>query len=355
MRIVRVTSFYGPVSSTQSTVIRELGMGYLRAGHEFVVISPGATYSRTVTSAGTLITVPLGDLTAARAPARPDGERVRSTLVATVVAIGELLDELHPDRLEVADRLTLRALGDWANAHGVPSIAVLDELPAPWVLRSGATDRYQNVVVSTERARVAAAALAPTRVIRVPNGVDLEVFNPLRWSGDVATQLRDGAEVLFVLAAGPDSPGDSGPVTMAMRNLLRRSVDAQLVVLDAEMTEHDRAIVLASADVFIAIGSPQTVVLDALEALASGTPVIAPTDSAVMEILSGDAGLGTEQGAAALTNALSEILTVRIEDRRTAARLAAAEFPWSQTVVDMLDLHHSADAAPVAELAMPIA
>ena len=58
MRIVRVTSFYGPVSSTQSTVIRELGMGYLRAGHEFVVISPGATYSRTVTSAGTVMRVP---------------------------------------------------------------------------------------------------------------------------------------------------------------------------------------------------------------------------------------------------------------------------------------------------------
>jgi len=343
MRIVRVTNFYGSPSAALSPTIRELGAGYLRAGHEFVVVSAGTSYSTRFTSYATLITVPWQ---------RTSGRR--ASLVGLVSAVRLLLDDLRPDRLEVADRLTLRSLGEWAVANAVPAVAVLDDEPSPWVLRAVGAAGYQHVVVSTGQGVVDAAAHALPHALRVPHGVDLEEFNPLRWSGEVGRDLRDGAEILVVLAAGRDSPGDTGVVTSAMRELLRRGIDAQLVGLQEGMSSRDRATVLASADVFIALGTPSTVVLEALEALASGTPVVAPAGTPAAELTVGDAGTSAALGPAGLADAVVRVLDIRVEDRRTAARAAASAFPWSATVEDMLALHNEVDESPLTELVVPI-
>jgi alpha-1,6-mannosyltransferase len=343
MRIVRVTSFYRPALPVRSPMIRELGTGYTRAGHDFVVISPGSRFARTQTPYGTLITVPWRLVS--------DGRR---SLVPLAFAVRRLLDELQPDRLEVSDRLTLRALGAWAQEHNVPSVAILDDVPAPWVLRALGTAGYQDVVGATGRGIADAAALSYLDVIRVPHGVDLEVFTPLRWSADTARVLRDGGDVVFVCAGGSHSPGAGSAASGAMRELLRRGVNARLVALDDTMVPLDRATVLASADVFIATGAINTAVPDALEALASGTPVVAPADSPVMELISGHSGDGAAPGTLGLADALSRVLAVRVEDRRTAARQTAAGFPWHATVDGMLALHSNSNDLPLTELAVPL-
>jgi alpha-1,6-mannosyltransferase len=160
--------------------------------------------------------------------------------------------------------------------------------------------------------------------------------------------------VLLVLADGSGWPGEDGVVTGAMRELLRRGVDAQLVALDDSMTARERATVLASADVFIAVGANHSALPDALEALASGTPVVAAETSPVMELVSGHAGDGAAPGVIGLADSLSRVLALRVEDRRTAARQAAAGFPWKRAIDGMLALHHNTDDLPLAELAEAI-
>jgi alpha-1,6-mannosyltransferase len=343
MRIVRVTSFSRPGLPVRSPMIRELGTGYIRAGHDFIVVSPGSRFARTQTPYGTLITVPWR--------LKSGGRR---SLVPLAFAVRRLLDDLRPDRLEVSDRLMLRALGAWAREHNVPSVAILDDVPAPWVLRALGTAGYEDIVAATGRGIADAAALSYLDVIRVPHGVDLEIFSPLRWSPDTARGLRDGADVVFVCAGGSGSSGAGTAASGAIRELLRRGVSARLVALDDTMVPLDRATVLASADVFIVTGAIDTAVPDALEALASGTPVVAPVDSPAMELISGHAGDGATPGALGLADALSRVLAVRVEDRRTAARQTAAAFPWQATVDGMLALHSNSDDLPITELAVPI-
>jgi alpha-1,6-mannosyltransferase len=329
-------------------MIREIGAGYTRAGHDFVVVSPGPRFARTQAPYGTLITVPWRLV--------PGGRR---SLVPLAFAVRRLLDELQPDRLEVSDRLTLRALGAWAQNNTVPSVAILDDVPAPWVLRALGTAGYQDVVGATAKAIADAAAVSYPDVVRVPHGVDLEVFSPLRWSATTAQNLRDGADTVFVRVGGPETPGESGVLAGAMRELLRRGVDARLVTLDDSMNPRDRATVLASTDVFLVGGAAhaaanRTALPDALEALASGTPVVAPAASPAMELISGHAGGGAAPGAMGLADALERVLAVRVEDRRTAARQASAGFSWQATVDGMLALHHNSHQLPLAELAVPI-
>ena len=106
MRIVRLANFVAPQSGGLRTSLRELGAGYLAAGHEPVLIIPGEQDSDQQTPQGRVITL--------RAPRVPftGGYRAlwrRRKLVT-------LLGQLRPDTLEVSDRATLR----WTGRDGVP-------------------------------------------------------------------------------------------------------------------------------------------------------------------------------------------------------------------------------------------
>src|SRR5262249_36652832 len=41
--------------------------------------------------------------------------------------VSHLLEALHPDRLEVSDRTTLRWTGQWARSHSVPTVMISHE------------------------------------------------------------------------------------------------------------------------------------------------------------------------------------------------------------------------------------
>ena len=94
---------------------------------------------------------------------------------------------------------------------------------------------------------------------------------------------------------------------------------------------------LASADVLLAPGPIETFGLAALEALASGTPVMANQDSAVSEVSGVLAGAALPLEAHAWADSVME-LTSRVGVRELA-RERAREFSWRRTAAGMLALH----------------
>src|SRR5690349_16789279 len=112
LRIVRLANFVSPRPGGLRTRLRKLGQGYLRAGHELIIIVPGRERADVMTGQGRVITLP--------------GHRVPRTGGYRVLAgrreLTGLLDGLQPDRIEVSDRATLRWTGRWARERGVGSM-----------------------------------------------------------------------------------------------------------------------------------------------------------------------------------------------------------------------------------------
>ncbi|WP_213814743.1 glycosyltransferase [Glaciihabitans sp. dw_435] len=371
MRIVHVAGFYGPPSEGLRTTLRQLGAGYRRAGHEFVVIVPGSRHSRVETAYGTRITVPSLPVIGAALVEHA----VRRTLI-----------ELQPDRLEVSDRLTLRRLGVWARRHGIPAVMFSDGAPSGWVLRMATphADRprpslanYDRIVCTTAAAAVTFDTLLPGRVTEVPLGVDLEVFTPLRWSAEQRHTYTNVDGVLLV-AVGRLSPEKAPERALdTLRELIGRGIPASLVFVgDGPLRERlerasdglpvgfagfveDRrelATLLASADVALALGTTETFSVGALETLASGTPVVAAAGSSLAELLTDGAGELADPTPAGFADAVERLLDIPVENRRTSARLRASLFPWSRTVTAMLAVHGGTvppETVPVAPATVP--
>jgi alpha-1,6-mannosyltransferase len=55
MRIVRLANYVGPRSGGMRTALRELGAGYLAAGHDPVLIIPGRRRGDETTAQGRMI------------------------------------------------------------------------------------------------------------------------------------------------------------------------------------------------------------------------------------------------------------------------------------------------------------
>ncbi len=105
---------------------------------------------------------------------------------------------------------------------------------------------------------------------------------------------------------------------------------------------------LATADVVIAPGPVETFGLSALEALASGTPVVVSSRSALPEVV-GPAGLAAEDNDAACADAVEQLLRRDVSDRRRRAREQAERFDWPTAVNGFLSAHglsaHGTEAA----------
>ena len=97
----------------------------------------------------------------------------------------------------------------------------------------------------------------------------------------------------------------------------------------------------------------ETFGLAALEALASGTPVVVSAESALPEVV-GDAGLAAPGDGPAYAEAILTLTTRPVGERRAAARRRAETFPWAASVAGFLHAHAVPAAAPVdAAAALP--
>lgn len=369
MRIVQVANFYSQASGGLRTTMETLAQGYADAGHESTIVIPNGErrISYEPTTWGTMIRLP------ARAIPRSGGHRA-ITDVDTLCAI---LDDLRPDAVEVADRLTLRPLGWWASASGIPSImwahervdGLLRAFTPPGlphrlladVWNRSTMHRFDRIVATTDYAAEEFQRIGAHNIVRVPLGVDLEAFGPTRFCEfERARLLHGGEEILLVSCTRLSKEKRPDLSVETLERLVRRGVRARLVLIGTGAWEKqvrkiahglpvtflghvpDRARlarILASADVAINPGPIETFGLAALESLASGTPVVASRTSALVEIASGAAGLAVAPDPSALAIAVMSILRRPAEGRRWAARARAEEFPWSRTVERMLALH----------------
>ena len=367
MRVVHVANAYTPRSGGIRTTVHALGQGYRAAGHEFVLVVPGPRQNDEDLSWGRRITV-----AGLKVPGS-GGYRV----LADLRRVRVVLDALEPDRLEISDRLTLRVLGLWASAAGVPSTVIAHER-VDGVLRAfsplgergaqRAADRHNATtaqrfdrVVTTTRFAAQEFERIGVPTDHVPLGVDLERFRPApRCHTDSAAGRQADGVPLLVLCSRLSPEKRPDLAVEALRVLHHVGAPARLVVagsgplsaslrwrargLPVELVGHlaDRSSVaslLGSADVVLAPGPVETFGLAALEALACGTPVVAASTSAVAELVGGGAGRSARPEPAALAAAITSVLAAPEPERRQAARTRAESYPWSRTTNTMLALH----------------
>ncbi|MFD9498255.1 glycosyltransferase [Streptomyces sp. NPDC060035] len=367
LRIVRLANFVTPASGGLRTALDELGRGYRAAGHEPVLIVPGAFASDLRTPQGRVITLP--------GPVLPGTGGYR--VLTNRRRLQGLLEGLRPDRLEVSDRTTLRWTGEWARRARVPAVMVSHET-ADGVLRTwgvppaaaGRTaDRlnarsahaYARIVCTTEWAEREFVRIGVRNVVRAPLGVDLRRCRPDRRSGTLRARHVVGDAVLLLLCSRLSVEKRPGRALDALAALRCQGVPAALVVagdgplraglegraraerLPVEFLGHVRerahlADLQATADLCLAPGPAETFGLSALEALACGTPVVASGSSALPEVV-GDGGLAAADTGEAFAAAVRELLARPERERRAAARARAELFGWDRSVAAFLAAH----------------
>jgi alpha-1,6-mannosyltransferase len=376
VRIVQLANFYGPQSGGLRTAVHHLGAGYAARGHEVVLVVPGPRHADdTMPSGVRKITLP-----GVMMP-RSGGYRVVTPCRARTA-----LHVLRPDRIEVSDRLTLRGLGRWAAAQGVPSVVIAHErldrlLHQFWLPASSArwlADRanrrtaccFDTVVCTTRFARAEFDRLASRNVIQVPLGVDLDMFGPWRQDAELRTELSRDADVMLVHCGrlSPEKHAERSIDTVAALHesgksvrlvvagdgpcraaLQRRAAGLPVTFLGFVSGRADVAKLLATADVSLAPGPHETFGLAALEALASGTPVVASRSSALSEIVLPSCGTAVADNAVAFADAVSRLLATSEPSRRAAARARAEQFPWTAAVTGMLQALQVPAQCPMAQ------
>lgn len=362
---MRLANYVAPASGGLRTALRELGAGYLAAGHESVLVIPGPKPGRRYSEQGLVITVP-----GRKIPAL-GGYRA----ITQRRPLRQLLDRLEPDRLEVSDRTTLRWTGGWARARGIRSMMVshdslagLMKMFGPPVLPvSGIADRlnqataasYDVIVCTTAWAAAEFRRLNAPNLVQVPLGVDLACFHPRHRDESLRSSLAPDGRSLLVHCSRLSPEKRPERALGALAELLRRGVPAVLVVagdgplrrrlqsraegLPVRFLRHiaDRgqlARLLASADVAIAPGPVETFGLSAMEALASGTPVVVSSRSALPELI-GQAGLAAEDDDVSCADAIDSLLRRDPAERRAAARAQAERYSWPAAVDGFLAAH----------------
>jgi alpha-1,6-mannosyltransferase len=365
VRIVRIANFVTPKSGGLRTALRHLGTGYATAGHESVLIVPGPEASEEQTEQGQVITLP--------GPRVPGMGGYRMLLGRRRTSA--LLRDLRPDRIEVSDRTSLRWVGGWARKRDVPSMMVshesLDGLlrlfgPA-WGRRvadnlNGRTAAdYDRIVCTTQWAAAEFERIDAPNVSRVPLGVDLDRFSPALHDPVLRARWAKPDEVLLLHCGRLSAEKKPRRSLEAVAALRRVGVPAVLVVagsgplLPMMRTEAEKrglpvcflgflgdpallGALLATADVVIAPGPVETFGLAALEALASGTPVVASAESALSEVI-GPAGVAAPGDGPAYGDAVLALMERPEESRRRAAREQAERFPWANAVDGFLSAH----------------
>ncbi len=221
-------------------------------------------------------------------------------------------------------------------------------------------------------ARIAVSEAARTTLIKhvggdavvIPNGVDTSTFTNAKpmfgWPGANQSLVflgrgdepRKGLSVLVeaypeirrqhpnvrLLIAGPGEPADT------LKKLSRE--DRASVTVLGMVAPQDKASVLASGTIYVAPntgGESFGIVL--LEAMASGTPVVASDLEAFKRVLdNGKAGITFEnENSQDLATVVSNLLSdsVRRTELSAQGKLRAAEFDWSVVAERIVDVYES--------------
>ena len=363
MHIVQLANFYRGCSGGLRTVLDELGTRYVAAGHRV---------TRIVAAADDMVSERAGvQVISVRAPLVPGMGGYR--MIVDVGRIDTMLTTVRPDVIELSDKTTLVRPARRAQQRGIPVVLWsherIDAILAPRVpqrfpLERGA-DHWNRRLASSVDAIVCASDFAAKEfsrlgvrhIERVPLGVDVDTFKPDR---SMADRPRTGRPTIVCVGR---LSAEKRPRTAiaAARHLANLGTEVHLQMIgdgpDRQALEreahgssvsftghvHDRshlAQILREADVAIAPCPFETFGLGALEALASGTPIVVPRAGALPELVTEGAGLAVADTPVAFALAIEQLLLGSRDDQRIAARCRAEEFEWdltSSTIIDLFD------------------
>lgn len=395
---MHVANFYGPRSGGIRTAMHAMAREYVARGHEPVLVVPGREPTTAVTDGVRVVTVPAplvpgiggyrvvtrpGAVRALLADLAPD--RLEVSDRTTLVSLGDWARaEGVPSLLMLHERVdgVLRAFWPGAGKGARPrgGTGVVGSAVAPVVAdrwNTATFRRFDRLVATTGFAAAEAERLAgrlagplgsgvPGAVPplhRVPLGVDLDLFSPQRHDAGTRAMLAPPGEAVVLVVSRLSSEKRVDLAVDAVAQVVHDGRPSWLVVagggplltrLRARAQRlgvahrflgfvPDRArlaTLLACADVVVAPGPIETFGLAALEALASGTPVVCSATSALPEVV-GAAGAAAAPDPQALALAVHAVLDRPVGTRRAAARARAELFPWSATGEAMLRVHGS--------------
>ncbi|MDR2975654.1 MAG: glycosyltransferase [Propionibacteriaceae bacterium] len=360
MRIAQVANFVGSTSGGLRRVVDQLGRGYTRAGHERLLIVPGAQDSVERSESGAVVTI--------ASPATSGGYR----MVVDLRKVFQVLNRFGPTSVEVSDKWTMTAAGVWAKRHGVGSVllshARLDDQASMFLdmevsgqvhaLNRRLAKIYDRVVVTTHYSAGEWLSTAAELVVQ-PLGVDLDVFTP----GDGP---RDGGSRLRLIYSGRLSRDKSSQLAVATAvELDHRGQDVQLDVFgsgpaldelrtmagDAPVFFHghiDSRQSLADAyrasDIALSACPVETFGLTVLEALACGTPVVTANRGGARELVDASCAEWDFPDPVFLAEAVRRLARRIRRDRaglRQAARSRAEAYPWADAVAGMVRVHEA--------------
>ncbi|MFB6725649.1 glycosyltransferase [Kribbella sp. NPDC056345] len=405
LRIAQLANFVGPTSGGMRTAIEHIGQGYVDAGADRIVITPGERDEIVETENGTVVRV--------KAPKVSGGYR----LITTPWNVIDVLKKFQPTTVEISDKSTLLPVARWARKNDIGSVLFSHErldamlalgaarpgqLGGHDVLRPGrmlgevttytsrwtgesvqrraegvkasqlhvvATvaalykilSRTYDAVVVTSRYAAAEFDDVTTPLVRIPLGVDLDTFHP-----SLGKPADDG--VLKLVHAGRLSREKSPHLAVATAaELHRRGIKLQMDVygtgphLDellelagsAPITFHGyvdgrRTLAkhLAEADIALSVCPGETFGLAVLEALAAGTPVVTANTGGARELVDETCGRWGQANPVALADAVLQL--AQVPNRRAAARRRAELYDWDTCIRHMLALHTRLAQARIA-------
>ncbi|NDF02769.1 MAG: glycosyltransferase [Actinobacteria bacterium] len=368
-RIAHIANLYGPKSGGLKTAMNSIAQEYANLGHDVMLIVPGERNLETKKPFGTVVEI--------KAPIIPFSGGYR--IIFNTNKVKEKLKRFAPSFLEISDRTTLLRLADWAKTESIDTAfyahervdkvvaAFLPFLPFKKPLINYANQKIANKVdhiiatteyAATEFRRLSSSNNLDSKLAISPLGVDLIHFSPNNSNSESKVKNANEQKILlactrFSKEKDPDFLLDiarackingtqiqlviagSGPLT---KKLVARAEKEDLPVsfIGFISDKNYLAQLLASADLFLAVGPIETFGLAALEALASGTPVICRDTSAITEIIDSKCGYSLPRDSSRWAEQIRNHFDLDQVAISKFARGRAEEFSWEESARKLL-------------------
>jgi phosphatidyl-myo-inositol alpha-mannosyltransferase len=351
MRVGLVCPYSLDVPGGVQSHVRDLARGLLARGHDVRLLAPGRvdrprpSYVRTI---GPAVPIPYNGSVARLAFGPRAAMATREWLRAGDFDVVHVHEPTTP---------SLSLLAAWASdrpvvatfhtsLRGRAATASLGLVVRPVV------DRLAAHIAVSEAARRSMASHLPGRPAIIPNGIDYASFSTAeprscwttpgpaivflgRWEEprkglrvllDAVPPIRDAFPTARLLVGGP-----------GRTRFRRTSPPVAGVEFLGELTDHDRAALLASASVFVApnVGGESFGVI-LVEAMAAGAPVVASDLPAFADVLEGGrsgrlfASGDSRAAAAAIVDILGD--PTAAEGLRAHGQATAKAYDWSRVV-----------------------
>ena len=368
-RIAHIANLYGPKSGGLKTAMNSIAQEYTNLGPDVMLIVPGERDLVTKKPFGTVVEI--------KAPIIPFSGGYR--IIFDTNKVKEELKKFAPSFLEISDRTTLLRLADWAKTESIDTAfyahervdkvvsAFLPFLPFKKPLIDYANQKIANKVdhiiatteyAATEFRRLNLSNNVNSKLAILPLGVDLKQFTPENFNSELRTNIGSGVKIIlactrFSKEKDPEFLLDiarackmngtqiqlviagSGPLAKKLvTNAEKEGLPVSFIGFIAD--KNYLAQLLASADLFLAVGPIETFGLAALEALACGTPVICRDTSAITEIIDSKCGYSLPRDSSQWAEEIRNHFDLDQLVVSKFARERAEEFSWEESAQKLL-------------------